>query len=228
MKQVATLSTFQMDGSAAFPYIIIVDANNPATNWGFEVQLVPGIEHRDFKRNIYHIRKVTTFGIEDQWSATIPSAKYPALAHRAVLIRGPAQDFWHQDAARYHHADEPDNPIKICEATFTAHETFQTTIKQQPERLWSHWLLVFPEGTHLVNYTLSDDATHVKMETNEMIYVHEEEDIELFGMDVHWRIAVDGGEMNRSPALKKKKSRYANRRKKQPEKAEEEFHEPRN
>jgi hypothetical protein len=139
--------------------------------------------------------------------------KYPDLSNRAVLIRGPSQDYWHQDAQRYH-------AEKFCEQTKKVHESLQTSIENQKERLYSHWLLVFPEGVVFENYILSDDAVHVKKTTLDLVgscsYTDEkgkDQELELLGMDVHWRIATKGGEMIRSPeANSKKNKRFALRK----------------
>lgn len=213
LHQVETLSNFKMDGSGDYPYIIIVDPNKSEANWGFEVSFVPQIEHRNFSRDIYHIRKVTGVGQEDEWEASIPMKKYPALANRAVLIRGPSQDYWHRDAERYH--EQP-----FCEQTKKAHQTLQTNLDASKDRLFSHWLLVFPIGTEMENFVLSDDAVHVKKATLDLVssysFVDEKNkntEVELLGVDVHWRIAIKGGEMIRSPsAPTKNKKRFANRK----------------
>jgi hypothetical protein len=212
LQQVEALSHFKMDGSSDHPYIIIVDLNKPEANWGFEVSFVQQIEHRNFSRDIYHIRKVTGVPQDGEWEATIPFKKYPSLANRAVLIRGPSQDYWHQDPERYH-------AESFCEQTKKAHESLQTHLDANKERLYSNWLLVFPEGTQLENHILSDDASHVKKGTLDLVGSYQflddkskMQDVELFGMDVHWRVAVKGGEMIRSPNAPKKK-RFATRKK---------------
>lgn len=210
MQQIGILSSFKMDGSAAFPFLVMVNPNG-ATICGFDIRLVNGISHRNFSRDAYHIRKTTTVSQEDEWSATIPLEKYPLLANRTVLIRGPSQDFWHKDAEVYHQNE-------FCETTKTAHETYQTNLA--PEDLYSHWLLVFPEGTHLENHVFSDNATLINKENNDLVHslkidvgTEDEEDVELFGMDVYWRIATTGGQMIRSPEVKGgKKKRFARRK----------------
>ena len=213
LQQVEKLSQFKMDGSSDYPYIIIVDPEKSEANWGFEVSFVQQIEHRNFARNIFHIRKVTGVPQDAEWDATIPFKKYPTLANRAVLIRGPSQDYWHQDAERYH--AEP-----FCDQTKKAHEALKTNLDANKDRLYSNWLLVFPQGTQLENHVLSDDAVHVKKGSLDLVgsyqfLDHDKnalEDVEIYGMDVHWCIAVKGGEMIRSPDPQKKK-RFGNRKK---------------
>jgi hypothetical protein len=213
LNQVEVLSRLTMDGSENNPYIIIVDPDKPEANWGFEVSFVPQIEHRNFSRDIYHIRKVIGVSQEDEWIATIPTKKFPTLASRAVLVRGPSQDFWHQDAERYHQTP-------FCDQTKKVHETLQTNLEANKDRLFSFWLLVFPVGTEMENFVLSDDAVHVKKSTLDLVgsysFVDDRnktQEVELLGVDVHWRIAVRGGEMIRSPsAPSKNKQRFAQRK----------------
>jgi hypothetical protein len=206
--QVEALTRFKMDGSFDYPYIIIVNVTKPEANWGFEVSFVPNIEHRNFSRDIYHIRRVTGVGQEEDWEAIIPTKKYPSLGQRAVLIRGPSQDYWHKDHEIYH-------AESFCERTKKAHESLQTNIEKSKDRLYSYWLLVFPHGTEIENHILSDDAVHVKKESLDLVgsYTYTDDknknhDMELYGLDVYWRIAVKGGEMIRSPDVKKKKQRF--------------------
>jgi hypothetical protein len=211
LQQVEALTLFKMDGSADYPYVIIVDPSKPEANWGFEVSFVPQIDHRNFFRDVYHIRKVTGVPQDGEWEATIPFNKYPTLANRAVLIRGPSQNYWHQDAGRYH-------AESFCDQTKKVHESLQTNLETKKDRLYSHWLLVFPLGTEMENHILSDDAVHVKKGTLDLVgsyqFVDEkgkQQDVELLGVDVHWRIAVKGGEMIRSPSVPKKK-RFSSRK----------------
>jgi len=222
LQQVNTLELFKQDGSANNPCIVIVNTDRPEANHGFEVSLVKGIEHRNFARDCYHIRKATVPTQEDDWSATVPMDTYPMLAHCAVLIRGPSQNFWHKKASRCHQ-------IPFCDNTENVHETLETQLLRKHDWRYSHWLLVFPEATQLENHILSDDAVHVKKETNKMVETDmidddsdndsdgEEENskkkkltpFELLGMDVCWRIAWRGGDMIRSPDGKKKKKQFS-------------------
>ena len=216
LKQVERLEAdLKQDGSSDYPYILIANLDKPEANWGFEVSLVKGIEYRNFTRDAFHIRKVTNVTQEGQWDATIPIEKYPTLAQRSVLIRGPSQDFWHRSADRYHQ-------LGFCDKTKTVHEALETQIENDPSRLYSHWLIVLPQGTELENHILSDDAKHVKKMTNDLVATiklnegdeHEEEEVELLGLDVYWRIAIKGGEMLRSPERNlPKKKRFAHRKK---------------
>ena len=136
---------------------------------------------------------------EDDWEAIIPRDKYPSIAKRSVLIRGPSQDFWHQSSARYHQ----DN---FCDKTRQVHDVLEAKIAETVSRRYSWWLIVLPEGVELENHIMSDDAVHVKkeaMDLEETMKKLDEDDMEeeftLVGMDIYWRIALKGGDMLRSP-----------------------------
>jgi hypothetical protein len=218
LNQVDVLANMKMDGSVDYPYIIHVDQSKPEANWGFDVVFVQNVEVRNFQRDVFHIRKVTGVEQAEEWSAIIPSKKYPTLANRAVLISGPSQDYWHQDAQRYH---QPPSDKKVCEPTKKAHMVLQTNIHDSKDRMYSHWLLVFPPGTEMENHVMSDDAVHVKSEVFELYSQFETFDpekkksdtLDLYGLDVHWRIAVKGGQMLSSPnGTGKIKRRFAKRK----------------
>jgi hypothetical protein len=198
---------YKQDGSKQRPYIIIADPDKPETCAGFEVALIPQIKVGNYVRSVYHIRHITTQGLEDEWSATIPHEEFPTLASRAVLIRGPSQELWHRRPDLYH--EEP-----FCSQTALFHEAQQTAIKQSIVRLYSCWLLVLPKGTVLENYIISHDSVHVNTGIQEMTKAFETEDENgktqletLYGMDVHWRIAVAGGNMVSDPGSASKKRR---------------------
>jgi hypothetical protein len=197
----------KQDGSKECPYIIIVDPKKPETCQGFEVALIPQLQVGNFVRSVYHIRHVTTQGMEDEWSATIPHEQFPSLANCCVLIRGPSQELWHRRPDLYH--EDP-----FCHQTALIHEAQQTAIKQSIVRLYSYWLLVLPKGITLENYIISQDSVHILKSTREMTQAFETEDEHgkaemetLYGMDVYWRIAVAGGNMVTDPGSAAKKRR---------------------
>ena len=197
----------KQDGSLECPYIHIVDPEKPETGNGFEVALVPQVRIGNFMRSVFHIRRNTTQGMEDEWLAKIPRKEFPALAHRSVLIRGPSQELWHRRPDLYH--QDP-----ICDQTETIHEIQQTAINMSLERKHSHWLLVLPKGTILENHIISHDSIYVSKGTQELVKAFETEDDDgnvelttLYGMDVYWRIAEAGGHMVTDPALATKKRR---------------------
>ena len=100
----------------------------------------------------------------------------------------------------------------FCAQTKKAHKSLQTNHDANKDHLYSHWLLVFPQGTELENHIFSDDAAHVKRGSLDLVGYYkymdekdEQQEVELYGMDVHWWIAVKGGEMICSPEPQKKK-----------------------
>lgn len=197
----------KQDGTKERPYIIIADPERPESCNGFEVALIPNITVGNYVRSVYHIRHVTTQGMESDWSATIPHEEFPTLANRAVLIRGPSQELWHRRPDLYHEE-------KFCAQTAIIHEAQQTAIKQSIVRLYSYWLLILPRGTILENYIISHDSINVTTGTQEMTKAFEAEDESgkpqletLYGMDVFWRIAIAGGSMVTDPGSAAKKRR---------------------
>jgi hypothetical protein len=185
----------------------MVNQDKPEANWGFGISLVKQVEHQNYHCDLYHIRHATGITMEDEWEAMVPVKKYPSLAERIVLVRGPSQDYFHQDAERYHQDS-------FCAETKKAHETLQTNIAADKSRQECWWLLVFPEGTVLENHIISGDAVHVKKEFMELSEknsaINEKgktEEVEQLSGEVYWRIALTGGERLRSPAPSKKKKR---------------------
>ncbi len=211
-----TLERMGMDGTEWNPYVVPLNLNKPEANYGFEVVKVEGLEHSNFTRDVYIIRKTTTVGQEVLWDAEIPVHKFPALGNRSILLRGPSQDYWHTSADLYHQ-DE-----RACKKTKLVHTKLETAISKTPDRKYSYWLLVFPEGTILENHVFSGDAVHVRRETNDMnaeVTVtdgHGDDavkfQVELFGVSVYWRIAIAGGEMIRSPDRAVRGRRFRNRK----------------
>jgi len=220
LKQVQILeSDFTMNGSADYPFLVIVDPEHPEQNWGFEVSRVSGIEHNNYTRDAYHIRKTTHPTQEDDWQMTIPSEKYPKLAGRALLCGGPSQDIWTMDAERYHDEEYQDNEalIKMCDKTKIVHQTLQTAITENPTRKIVWYLLVFPIGTVFENFVLSQNDTRVLKGQLDFCddFLIGGEEYEVLGAGVFWRIALKGGELIRSPpAGRSKKKRYARSRSK--------------
>jgi hypothetical protein len=195
----------KQDGSKENPYSIIVDPDKPETSQGFEVALVPQVQVGNFVCSVYHIRHVTTQGMEDEWTAMIPRAEFPALANRSVLIFGPSQELWHWRPDVYHEES-------FCTQTALIHEAQQTAIKQSITRLYSYWLLVLPKGTISKNHVISHDNIHALKGMQDMAVGFETEDDDgktsfetLYGMDVYWRIAEAGGNMVSDPGSAVKK-----------------------
>jgi hypothetical protein len=198
------LEHIRQDGTHEYPYIIIVNEECAERNRGFDITLVPEIEHRGFTRNAFHIRKTVSVAHAELLEAYIPTVKYPTLADRAVMIRGPSQDFWNQDAERYHANTETIN----CPPTKKKHSAIQQAIGVDVSRQLEHTLLVFKRGTKLENHVFSDDAVYVdNVVVNDMTATikNGDDDLEVLGTTVFWQIAVAGGSKLASGKPKKKK-----------------------
>lgn len=196
------------DGSLESPYLLFADLDKPETcGAGFEAAEVKQVTLGNYIHRVLHIRKTTTQGMEDEWSAYIPRNDYPTLASHAVMIRGPSQELWHRRPDLYHEEH-------FCDQTFLAHQSQQAEMAMDKKRLHSYCLMVFPEDIELENYIISHDSTHVKKGTREMTKSFEVENEEgklvkeiLYGMDVYWRIALTGGKLVTDPGSATKKPR---------------------
>jgi len=205
LKTVELLEALQIDGSFEYPNIQIFNFDNAEKNDGFKISLVPLVTHKGFDRKAFHIRRVVSGPQVDDWKATIPHDRFPALAERCVLIRGPSQDFWHQSPDRYH----SDKENIDCDQTKKIHQMLQQAIQQDDKRKYMWWLLVFPKGVHLENHVFSDDATIVKKHLNDLYAtIRDDGDkIDLCGMDIYWKIAIKGGELVGAEATEKPKKK---------------------
>lgn len=176
-----------------------MNLERPEANNGFEVSEIRKVEHNNFERDGFIIRRATAPGTEDDWQAFLPLQRYPSLANRAILIQGPSQDYWHQKASRYHQ-------ISFCATSKTAHQKLETALDKHPDRKVGHWLLVFGGGIVLENHVFSGDAVQVRSDSSDMVenlVVNADTDeakvVKLLGSSVYWRIAKQGGDMIRTP-----------------------------
>jgi hypothetical protein len=141
------------------------------------------------------------------WEAFIPSARYATLATRAVMIRGPSQDFFIQDTERY----QADKDNIDCEPTKKKHSATKQAIKDDPSLQLQHTLLIFKKGINLENHVFSDDAVYIMAEVNDMVATIDKdhgEDLEIMGTALFWRIAVAGGSKLASGGPKRGKKRF--------------------
>ena len=206
LAQVEQLANMRVNGSLEYPYIQHVNVDWPERNNGFEVSFVPSIVHRGYDRAAFVIRKVVALPQNDEWTAIVPHKRFPSLASRSILIRGPSQDFWHESAERYHA-----NTANIdCENTKKVHTALETAISKDENRKYSYWLVVFPEDVVLENYVFSDDDTHITKHTNDMAdeFKNDDDDLDIYGMSIYWRIAVSGGELVNPVGAAKKKFEF--------------------
>lgn len=100
------------DGTKEKPFVIFVDNEYPERHREFDIQYVEDVEHNQYMRNAYHIRKEVAIQDREKWCATIPHGRYPHLAGRIVQIRGPSRSFWFSSPKYYHDAAKS----QVCEA----------------------------------------------------------------------------------------------------------------
>lgn len=233
---IEALEAMKQDGSDEFPYITIVDLDRPESHRGFQVHFIPGIKHKGYNRDGFHISKVVAAPQVNEWEAFIPKKIYPSLDGRILQVRGPSQDYWHMSANRYH---EDENNIK-CPATYKKHRALERAIKDNPKRQLENTLFVFPRDVRLENYVFSEDGIVVRKFVNDMYSSMEVEgddgiiEFDIEGVDVYWRIAIDGGEaLEEKPKQKRlferrTKKKVGKKRNKPPryDSSEEEVDEP--
>jgi hypothetical protein len=192
LNYVELLEGIRQEGTSDYPFLWIVNHEYPERNNGFDIHLVPEIEHRGHTRAGFDIRLTVPVANSNEWEGFIPSAKYPTMAKRAVMIRGPSQDSFIQDTERYH----KDKNTIDCEPTKKKHLATEQAIKDDPSRQLVHTLLIFKKGTNLENHVFSDDAIDITVQVNDMIASVDNgdgESLEVMGTTLFWRIAVAGG-----------------------------------
>jgi hypothetical protein len=206
LNYVELIESIRQDGTLEYPFIHIVNQENSERNHGFDIVLVPEIEHRGHTRDAFHIRKTVSVGNSGDWEAFLPSARYPTLADRAVMVRGPSQDWFIQDTLKYH----ADKGNIDCEPTQKKHSATEQAIKDDPSRQLEHTLLIFKKGTKLENHIFSDDAVYIDVEVNDMSlpYDNQGELMDVMGTPLFWRIAVAGGSKLASGKSKKGKKLF--------------------
>jgi hypothetical protein len=203
---VELLESIRQDGTYEYPFIHIVNQEYPERNHGFDIVLVPEIEHRGHTRDAFHIRKTVSAGNTEDWEAFLPSTRYPTLADRAVMVRGPSQDFFIKNTEKYH--EDVDNID--CAPTKKKHSATEQAIKDDPSRQLEHTLLIFKKGIKLENHIFSDDAVFIDVEVNDMMTTidNDGEELEIMGTTLFWCIAVAGGSKLASGKPKKGKKLF--------------------
>jgi len=206
LNYVELIEGIRQDGTIEYPFIHIVNQEYPERNHGFDIVLVPEIEQRRHTRDAFHIRKTVSVQNSEDWEAFLPSARFPTLADRAIMVRGPSQDFFIKDTARYH----ADKDIIACAPTEKKHSATEQAIDDDPSRKLEHTLLVFKKGIKLENHIFSDDAVYIDVEVNDMTapYDNDGEVIDVQGTTLFWRIAVAGGSKLASGKPKKGKKLF--------------------
>jgi hypothetical protein len=170
-------------GSKAKPNIIVVDGEFPERNGEFDVQYVQGIALQGSKRNGWHIHIGISMEDSKLWSAVIHSGRDPALAHRMILIKGPARAAWLTEYAAF------GKKIK-CEATTEYHQETVAKIAIDDNRRVKYWLLVFPKGTYFDNVALSGDPFRININIHGIVWTFDaSKRAEFCTITTHWGIA---------------------------------------
>ena len=177
----AVLPTFA--GSVLNPHVIEVNVNYPERHRdGFEVYQVNNVYHRGSDYKTFHIRKSVSLPQLTDWEAWIPDG-FDAYRGRAIMVKGPSQDHFHQDPDLYNHQNSE---------TKKAHMKLTIAIEEDDNRKWTHYLLVFPPGTVLDNRVFQGDNTK-KVATQYVPLQEEDEypivDTRLIGASVYFTIA---------------------------------------
>ena len=216
-------SSIRQDGTLEYPFIHIVNEDFPERNRGLDIVLVPEIVHREHTRDAFNIRKTVPVGNAGDWDAFIPLERYPGLARRAIILRGPSHDFFTKDTERYHGDKRNIN----CEPTKKKHSATEQAINDSPSRQYEHTLLIFKKGVVLENHVFSDNAKSIDVEVNDMTADIDNggDKLEVMGISLLWRIAVAGGSKLASGNPKKGQKKLFKKREtkdEQPQETEDE------
>jgi hypothetical protein len=170
-------------GSKRSPHIININIQYPERNREFDIEHVRNIEHNNYIRTGFHIRRSTAFQDCGLWEAKLFNGD-PAIQDRSILIKGPSRDFWLTKPNLYHRNG-------TCKSTKYAHVASSLEIDRDTERQFTYWLLVFPEPIVLDSGIFSGDPFAVErgivgMQTTE-------ENIDFHGVVVFWRVSEKYG-----------------------------------
>jgi hypothetical protein len=182
------------DGTKKNPYTVFVDPSHPERNREFDIERVGKIKHNGYEYNGYHVR--TPIAVPDyiHWKAFIPTELPRHLRgkfiKRAMLVKGPAHNFWIRNPTRYHMKQS-------CLQTSASHTGTQLEIEQDTDRFYSWYLLLWVNCVVLDNQVFSTHPTEVEKKLVAMECEVTDDDNEtgkhLYGMAVCWRIAEKYG-----------------------------------
>jgi len=178
------------EGTKSKPFTIQVNTAYPERNREFDIERIGNMEDRSYSRDGFHIRtRSIPIADEPYWEATIPEG-YEGLKNRVVLIKGPSKDYWLSKTETYHSSKISSS----CAGTKIAHNATQIAIKDNEDRKFIYFLLVFPKDIILDNTIFSNDDTVVKKGVAPM-QVEKDETLgrKIYGLSVFWRIAVKHG-----------------------------------
>jgi len=145
------------DGSEDKPFIEWQSIKYPERNRMFDSQLVMNMVRNNWVRPGIYTRLLIHAMDDDYWTASVPDPeKFPWCKDRALMVRGPAFDYYHRHPVAYH------KNTKNCEAVKNAHEHYIDTCKSVEKGNpveYKHYLLVFDEGVVLDASHFAGEAT---------------------------------------------------------------------
>jgi hypothetical protein len=152
----STVAGSSHEGSKINPYVINVDVEHPERNREFDIEFVQQIKHNNYIRSGYHIRVNVGVKDLDLWQAKMVQ-QGEGFENRAILVKGPSRPFWMNCTLEYHRK-------LTCDSTKDAHLASVDEIKQDAERQFSYWMLVFPKSVTLDNAVFSGDPVNIEAE----------------------------------------------------------------
>ena len=187
------------DGQGTIPaYIIHVDPNNP-DHREFEIVKCPRLEHEGWSRGGFYCR--TDTGIEDaeNWEVTMYHQPPFDKCSRAVLVKGIKK-------SAYKIVDQLCKKDK-CKGYLEILTDYMARLESDPNKVISHWLLIFPAEIELDNVIFSGDPIHVNIDLAGVKQDHD--GLPENTMFIKWKIAVrDGGHRIAQKTKKMAKSAF--------------------
>ena len=144
-------------GTKGNPHIICVDTKFPEAHREFDIEEIDRIEHEHWAVKGYHIR--TDVGCHDKKEWIAKMVMYNGEPDKAILIKGKTRKSCYNELATYHHT----NTLKFVKEK---HLKTKAQLKENADRDYSFWLLVFPQGVVLDNSILSGNNKTVLMKTS--------------------------------------------------------------
>ena len=176
------------NGTKNAPFLVNVCAEYPERNFGFNITKVRGIKFEGYKHTGYHIRHTVPVQDAKLWEARM--CKYLGLEARAIVVKSPSIPYWEADTDRYHERMKVSAKSE-CEATKDAHKETEVAVgKEDSERKFVYWLLLFPSSVTLDNTIFSHGTDRIKAEVVGMKEKYEMKKTNThYGCVLFWRIA---------------------------------------
>jgi hypothetical protein len=181
-------------GSKRNPFITEINLEFPERNFYFGAQVVKDFERDGWSRPGVHIRKTIAVPDFRKWAASQPKPEdFPDHANRCVLIKRPSRDAFERDLDLYFDGIG-------CLNTLKAHEATEELIREDDERQWLYYLLVFPR---VIDNEIFEGSGQRVIPTRHNPLCLDAADLtntfktDLHSMHVYWEIAfkVDGTPM---------------------------------